>query len=281
MTLVELLVVLGVIAILTAVVVPLAGFYYDERGQDRGARELFAKLRAAEVYAATYNVRCAVVPNIRVVNDSVTGASRLVITDLLVARELTRKELDALTPRLLDARIRRPNPGLNLAPIFVPLASRSGQFEELPGGACVLGETFETTEVELEDGTTDDVLLSSSGLSRIRLLYSVDDLSVIEVSAQPLLQDPLASVLRQHVPAYVWEPDGGLMLADDYTKARVTVYVAMLPDADPSERFLLDPETGEPRLDRHGDPIELVTPIEIYHAVGRVRIGQGQGLDRQ
>ncbi len=50
------------------------------------------------------------------------------------------------------------------------------------------------------------------------------------------------------------------------------IQIGEYPDADPSERFLMDSSTGQPSLDENGNKIVLGTIIDIWRPTGRVRV---------
>ena len=55
-------------------------------------------------------------------------------------------------------------------------------------------------------------------------------------------------------------------------KQRMQIQIGEYPDADPSERFLMDSSTGQPSLDENGNKIVLGTIIDIWRPTGRVRV---------
>ncbi len=59
-SLVEVLVVMGIMAIMMGITIP-AVMMFSQSDSDRGAREVYTLLRAARVYASTYNVNTAVI----------------------------------------------------------------------------------------------------------------------------------------------------------------------------------------------------------------------------
>lgn len=305
LSLVELLVVLAIIGLLAGVIVPTVGFYTRTASQDLGARSIFTVMKAANVYASTHNVEAAVVFNVRGVTDSETGEDRFVMTEFLLARQLKTSEIDAMRPVLGAAGIPIPNQNTQWGAIFVPVVGTLQNFTKIERDAVVLGELFTTEEREVFD--TDALgnivyeqcrdengqlvfdtsgnpvmcpvllditdLLSTTAMSRVRVVPSQDDLSLMEVSATPDLPANLSAVFTGRMPAYVFKPDGSLRVSGSYEKQRATITVAASPAADREERFLLDPETGALDLDENGNPIERVTPILIWQATGRIKIG--------
>ena len=124
-TLVELLVVMAIIVMMTALVVPTlisSGFFSSDKSRT-GARDLFAQLRAANIHATTNNVNAAIAYDVEIPQDSiydvdgdpldtvpaayvsflaqVTGtyvyggfdATRVVLTESILVRQLTIEEL--------------------------------------------------------------------------------------------------------------------------------------------------------------------------------------------
>lgn len=295
LTLVELLVVLGVIAIISAVAIPTlarSGWFTSNKSA-LGARELFTVLRAAKVYATTYNVDTAVAYGMRLVTDSQTGASVPVADSVVLARGLTRDEIKSL--RLGGVNISGDDP------VFVPLRGREGVFRVLPNQTCVLPDLFKAFESESPFGPD---FVSDTGLSDIQLLdLSTDMPTSVEPRTVTTAVDPDGSLdyqlgsLANSFPAHRFTSDGSLATPDGQPKQRFTVRIGMLPDQDPSDRFYVNPNDVEIRrkddwiLAIHHDgtpgnpvqvpwpvnannnqPVDIATPLILFRPTGRVKI---------
>ena len=81
---VELLVVLGIVAILASITVPMLGMFYSNR-TDLMARELFTLIRAAQLYATTHNVHAGIAFGFSVRTDSLSGEPTAIIDSYVVA----------------------------------------------------------------------------------------------------------------------------------------------------------------------------------------------------
>lgn len=279
-SLVELLVVLGIISLMLAIAVPSAKMFYGGSPNDRAVRLLFTTFRAAKVYATTNNVSCAVVFNMRNVLDSRTGENVCILNGVMLARGLKRDEL-------LRRGIPRPRIGTGESPIFVRIQDHDGQFGYLPGMTCILNESFAvgTQEVHATDPITGELLFyypdgpdgegypviitipdltSSTGMRPVRVIGTEwPDL----ITATDLFVDvELGAMFATEIPAYVFLPDGSVKVADSFVKQRIALRVGLRPDEPVEDRFL----EGE------GQPVELVSTLLLYHATGRVKVAKGE-----
>lgn len=284
-SLVELLVVLGIIAIMAAVAVPASNVFRRPNPTDLGARAVFTALRAAQVYSVTHNVGCAVAFNMRIVVDSRTGERIRVLDATTLARELKREEL-------LFAGIPIPRRRAGEPPIYVPLGSDEGQWNFLPSNTCILNEDFELGEVRVQavDPATGELitaidektgeeqvlyttitdLTSSTGMRRIRIIN--DEWPRLMESTDDFEDDRLDAVFRNRLPCYTFDPGGGLDVSPNYVKQRVTLNIGILPDEDVEDRFMMDKQTGDPERDEDGELIQRITRVDVYTATGRVKI---------
>lgn len=284
-SLVELLVVLGIIGLLASIAVPTVRMYMNSDPTSYGARILFQAFKAAKVYAGANNTRCAVVFNIREVEDSLTGETVHVFDAVMMARELKRAEL-------IEAGI--PLPGKGRSPVFVPIVNDTGTFTFLPKGTCILGEGFglgrkfvqavdpDTGEGLVVQVTVDGELVTVPDMIEVDDLVSDTGLFAIRVieNRWPNLMGPIGiadeldTIFTDHLPAYVFGAEGTLDVSDSFTKQRVVLTIGVLPDNEIEERFQIDPDTGDPELDGNDEPIQLVTTLTLYHSTGRIKIGQ-------
>lgn len=287
---IELLVVLGIIAILATVTVPMLGMFQSNR-TDLMARELFTLIRAAQLYATTHNVHAGIGFGFSVRTDSLSGEPTAIIDSYVVARSLKREERKRLGIPNSDKKI------------MVPVTSRDGTFQKFRNGACMLlNETFQEMFVEYNEvpdllvlgengdpitvgddpdeiGTYDGQLVleevtrmvSSIGLSEVRILGD-GDTGIMSVSDGPELPGNLGDIWLDSLPGFVFTPEGSLLPDPLLPKQRMQIQIGQYPDADPSERFLMDSSTGQPTLDENGNRIVLGTIIDIWRPTGRVRV---------
>lgn len=282
LSLIELLIVLGIIAILAAITVPMAGMFYKNR-TDLMARELFTLIRAAQVYATTHNVHAGIGFGFSMRTDSLSGEPAAIIDSYILARSLKREEL---------RRLGIPNSGQRL---MVPVAGRDGTFQKFSNEACILlNETFQEmvtgfividehdfTEIGIHDepgiydGQPDIVevtrVVSSIGLSEVRILGD-GEAGLMSVSDSVELPGILREIWPDSLPGFVFTPEGSLLPDPLLPQQRMQIQIGEYPDADPGDRFLMDNSTGQPSLDENGNKIVLGTVIDIWRPTGRVRI---------
>ena len=290
LSLVELLVVVGVIAILATITVPMLGMFY-ENDTDLMARELFTLIRAAQVYATTHNVHAAVGFGFSMRTDSLSGEPVPIIDSYIIARSLKRDEL---------MHLGLPHSGARL---MVPLAGRDGAFQKFGHEACILlNESFQemvvgfeeipdvlvgdgldepgiygddADEISTNDGQPEIIevtrVVSSIGLSEVRILGN-DRVGVMSVSNSVELPDILREIWPDSLPGLVFTPEGSLLPDPLLPKQRMHIQIGEYPDADPGDRFLMDNSTEQPSLDENGNKIILGTVIDIWRPTGRVRI---------
>ena len=268
-TLVELIVVLAIIGIMTALALPgIARLGSGSRNEvSRAAREIFSLLRAAKVYAATYRVDTAVVYNPQ---------------DLLpvngIAASSTIRRVSAIA--VLYKPLQPPPSMLGCAGCYVPIPGESGQFALLPQDTTILLEKVRVTDVQdLDDidgdGNFQEVRFQAFDFENLQLLESdvFQALGMKEIPVggldsggggaveilnrlAPDPQDP-SGAIKQEFPAHVFKSSGRIVW--NSPKERVRIYVAPSPELAESDRF--DPEIGL-----------VAIPIHLYRSTGRVKI---------
>jgi prepilin-type N-terminal cleavage/methylation domain-containing protein len=173
-TLVELLVVLGIIGLLASISIPLVATMAPTpmRTIETASRELFTLLRGARIYATTYNVKTVVSYAITAPDDTIIDAPCLVLDSVALARLMSREErsrFDVLNALNL----------LNISAgtdVYVPVRNSEGRFTPMHGGTCIISEE-ECSGVRPWIG--EGGYLDIRGLTPV-LLFDLDSLTVIE-----------------------------------------------------------------------------------------------------
>ncbi len=279
-TLVELLVVLGMISILAALAVPgMARIGVFSRNElQRSSRELYAFLRAARIYASTFNVNTAVAysfdnytsPSLDANNDGyLDGAG-----DTLMVEPMT----DSVTGNII--RIIRsaamlyelPSTSGAFAGKYVPVKGEQGDFRTLTGRTCILLnnpvepgfpdliQPLLTPRLPADYPKESDAGSGVRGLSELgmtKIEAYLEDSGPLAPPGDPARDNPVTAFF----PAHVFRSSGRLITAG--AKERYTIYVAPGPEEDPSER-LVDIENP------NGEFVH--TPIQLFKSTGRVKI---------
>jgi len=270
-TLVELLVVLGVIAIISAVTIPVAiqGGWFTPSQSAFAARELFTLEKAARVYASTYNVETAVAYGVELVPDTQLSDSRLVpvATEVALARRLKREEL--IRENLACTELGLAPPFVDLDnDYFVPLSAEEGVFRTIPKQMCVLPDLFEVDDIATP--------VSTRGLMGVQM-YDVSAHQFIE----PRYYDFGSGAVPMNYsvdgdtpnfPAHRFFPDGSVRKSDAFTMQRFTIRVGARPDALFKDRFTVSSDSvpGETPIvalfysSAGADPIINTLPPIVY-----------------
>lgn len=170
LTLMELLVVLAIIALMAAVAFPTfarLGLFSRSELQN-GSRELFAVLRAARVYAATYRVDTAVVYQTPI---SFTEMGSLPAGD--------PKRNALMWPlQKIATMYRHPNPERwGLSEAFVPTRETGEVFKSLPGDTWVLPP--DSLADDPRGLTTVHVVLPGTGAEGVVTDFNEDSLATV------------------------------------------------------------------------------------------------------
>ena len=273
-TLVELLAVLAIIAMMAAVAVPImmkAGFFASDR-RTGSARELYAFLRAAKVYAAQNKVSAAVVyvgpPDIRApeetpplgfgylwpVYDEQLRVSRHCAAAAFMARRLTRQEYEYLKGQLEG----QAPPGFTL-PVdykryYVALQSPNGNVTPMTKG------TF--AYFAAEDPETGEFADTDFGLKAVVVFDADIDLPDGDRDRFRFAIEPDGGLPgADHAWAHVFRPSGEMNAQG--TQERFVISVGLKPEEDPNDRFFVE-------LD--GTLTENLVSIELYRSTGRIKI---------
>lgn len=263
-TMVEILVVIAIVALLSAIALPgFVSLSFGARDElNRSVRELYSLMRAARIYAATFNVNTAVVYNLdnfepldggalinpEPVMDSVTGMHVRVVTAAAMMHQL-------------------PRTSGSFAGGYVPVPGENGQFKTFAGDMVVYlndpvsGETYYYAHASRFQNQGLNV--NAGEVERVHELGMNDSVAVYLEGYGPLADpnlvvDPLSdpTVL---FPAHVFKPSGRLAVGG---QERFSVYIGPSPAEELRIRFV-DPE----------NPGEMIfKTIHMYRSTGRVKI---------
>lgn len=279
MTLPELLVVLTIVAIMSAVAVPafiqLGAFSRDEL--NRSARTVMTLLKAAQQYAITYNVRTAVVyglDNYQPVPASNTPDNyRSPIAD----------SVDGATVRVfMTAALMYQLPASSrFAGNYVFAPRREGEFNVIDGGMVIFlrdpnaGELYYRSDLprfqHFEPTDTSGVdRLYKLGLSNINVY--------LDGSAPftPTTADD--SEAPEPFPAHVFLPSGALEVPtgnQSEIKERYVLQIGPIPSESTQVR-LKDPDQLRFSILQDQKLVNNLQyiPIEVFRSTGRIRIGE-------
>lgn len=310
LTLVELIVVLTIIALMSAVAIPgISRMMSSSDSLSRESRELFSMLSAARVYAATWNVRTAVVYNLdhyqlpqqNPRNEPLPGGASAYRTDSLNGASVRYIDAACMMYALPGSgarfaaevvelkRIGNENPGADLKTedLFVPMYGTEGNWQPFEDNICMTlinpaqvgsagyGQVYGSERPRFnvyEDryGTGVGALGLYPGLPVIL------DYDSFIGSVESDVSIPERVVYLDRFVAHVFTPDGRLD-SPRSEKERFTVYMSYRPDepleirlTDPNvQSFIFPDETTDP-----ANPVLnlRVRPIEITRSTGRVKI---------
>lgn len=202
-TLVELLVVLAILALMASVAVPTfarMGFFSRNEMQST-ARELYALLRAAKIYAATYRVDAAVAyldPN---VSDQTAAAC-----------------LRAVAMMYEHPAFKLPDD----EPVFVPVQDTEGVFDAFEGFAGVI--------LDRDPRPAGEPGAPAPGLSLVDVYFPVSDADYMSVfSSQTVPADRV-----EPLQAHVFTPSGRMR---NWSRERFEVYIGLKEGEDEEERW--------------------------------------------
>lgn len=277
-TLVELLVTLAILSILAAVAIPsFARLGFLSRDElNRGARDVYAMLHAAQVYASTYNVETAVVysPNTAgAMADSITNES----VQCIVGAALMYRWKDGP-----DTPTGRP---------LVPLAYTETGFRLLAGKMTVILREPVYLNSLYDPGTnTSDY--ASLGMKEVWVLPDLFP-GLEGVDRDLIAQDPEN---LHYLPCHLFKPSGAMDSDSNAAKERYSMLIGPGPAEPAEDRWVLNPketpDTGQPNSvfvdpniplvygerDENGSvenkPNLLSAKIYLYKATGRVQIAE-------
>ena len=294
-TLVELMVVLGIIVLLTAVAIPglakLGAFSRDEFR--RSVQEVSGMLRAAQIYATTYNVNTAVVysmdnwsnPEASAV-DSTPGTEPALEDPADPAVAVANPVIDSVSGnpvRQFEAAsimYQLPSTTGALSGYYVPIPTPLGTFTKLPQDMSIL-----LMNPELPSG--GDPLVPANfylelGRSNYRLDATenfVDDMGMTRITAAlgvPTGQDPISfrdyadgttGFVSENFAAHVFKPSGRLAASNG---ERFSIYIAPMASREPDDR-LVQPEFGQ-LINPDGSSNMLYRKIHVFKSTGRTEV---------
>ncbi len=294
-TLVELMVVLGIIVLLTAVAIPglakLGAFSRDEFR--RSVQEVSGMLRAAQIYATTYNVNTAVVysmdnwsENEATLVDSTPagepsdedGADPAVavanpIVDSVSGNPIRQIEAAAIMYQL-------PTTTGRLSEHYVPIPTSAGTFTKLPQDMSILlmnpelpsgGDPLVPANFYLELGRSNyrndatENFVREMGLSRITAALGIptglDPLSFADYA------NGTTGFVAENFAAHVFKPSGRLAASNG---ERFSIYIAPMASRDAGDR-LVDPE-AERLINPDGSSNMLYRKIHVFKSTGRTEV---------
>jgi prepilin-type N-terminal cleavage/methylation domain-containing protein len=311
-TMVELLVVIAMIAILSALALPAISKFRSTARDDlnSASRELHSLLTMAQIYASTYNVNTAVVyavdnwtdPATDPENDGAGAGVENPVTDSVL-----NTPVRAITAAAVMFQLRGSKDAFDLAQpgqdceggqdVYVPVPGRVGNFSTFPGETALLFDdiTNSMNDTSIGGSTPNPMLFPRLGDlnggdnldNRISSAARVGDtqalgMQLIEAIPERLEwdekgMDVVAAELTDLVddaPVFLAHvfTPAGAMDTPESTKERYTVLIAPRPDARHDLR-LFDPAV----VDFYNPPASsnnnlIYVPIHLYSSTGRIRI---------
>jgi len=268
-SLVELIVVLAVIGILAGISIPVVRMF-SQNDLQRGVRPLTSMLRAARVYAATFNVNTAVVYEIAPfpVDDTILGQTVRVLSGATVVYQL-------------------PKDMGKYAGLYVPTPQYGGEFQPFEPGFCVLLQeppspydafpknlAHDMTGDPLEDFKKVTILGMQTGIAVYRGYYRPDprpDDGIPEEEFDP------AGV--EYFVGHIFDGKGALLAEG---KQRFSILFAPMPD-EPREERMWTTRTFEDldlNLWKSGAEPGIMgyqgQEVTIYRSTGRIKTGSLQ-----
>ena len=266
-TLVELLVVLAIVGFIVVLSIPMVGRLGLLGGsqQELAGRELFTLLRAAKIYATTYNVETALAYSVLAGNDSETDARVPYIDSIAIVRRLKPNELRDRVVELDQAALTEPMPVDAPKNWFVPLRDSEGRFKRFTGETCILNDPG--IAADFVDGITIEDSSGSAVETSFDKAMAMDYITLYDEDTGAIIESVKGDL---QFPAHVFGPSGAIVPDSDVQ--RIPLRVGLRPDASPDERFFIDPETGQFEIDENGERRDNAVVVSLYTALGRVKM---------
>lgn len=270
-TLVELLVVLGILAALAAIVVPgMARLGFLSRDElKHGALDLQTILKAAQTFAGTYNVETAVVyaPSDWQPCEPAEG-------ELYIGQPAggIQDSLSGDPERcLIGVSLMIWSKDYNA---FVPLTKVEGGFREIAGEMAVL---LRDPSNEMVPVLNEPDGIAALGMVKVRVMPNFergvsDQEGEIEGEGDCALQKDTPWE-RDYLPAHVFLPSGAMRrTAAPQAKERYTLVIAPRPDVNAEDRQIY-PELGDVwNNEGEGQSNLLSAQLYVYRSTGRVQL---------
>jgi len=249
MTMIELIVVLAVLALMSAIAIPTFARlgYFSRNDLQATARELHSMLKAAKIYAATYRVNTAVAYSVVPVIDSRTGATVEIIDAAALVYEFPEKIRD-----LTDFQDQSNDLHTDA---FVPItASLTGAF---------FRSTKQDTCVLMQGLPGYDLKRTLNTIRIYRVEPQISENNEPRFIAYPVETLPAYRDNRDRFFAHIFKTGGQVVVSDPSLPERFRMYVGYRPDGNTTERYVDEART------------ELrVETIELSQNTGRVQLVQ-------
>lgn len=313
-TLVEVLVVLAIVALVSAIAIPglakLGAFSRDEF--KRATQDTYSILRAAQLYATTYNVNTAVVYSMDHYSPAEAGDPYIapeneVGTDLGEPISVDARITDSLTGapvRQIEAAAVMYELSSTMGPLagrYVPVAGELGEFRPLPQGMSILLISPEPEDIDTTDPTNPifGEYYAEFDFSNYRssaLVNRIGRLGMSRITAALGLPQALAGpdlyafandptlYQTEKFPAHIFRPSGRISMPDFGAPEcsagcggeRFSLYIA--PTADrPLDERLVQPELIDlVYTDTNGVVRSNLRykEIQIFKSTGRIAVPQ-------
>ncbi len=258
-SLTELLVVLGVIALMAGIIVPtaLSRRNLSTANMRTASRELYALLAATKVYAATHNVPTAVVYGIREMGDSHLGKRIQVIDSVAVVRGF--KDPDEVAALQRDLGVA----GKAAADYFRPITHEQGNFNRLSNNVALLPLVYDEPDWVFDEHEMS-ISAKETGFVPVRLTR-VEEGGVVVFDPNHDFNGA-RSFPGLAFPAHVFLPSG-IMRKPAEASERLKLHVGPMPDEALSLRFETTDgavNTGRPRF----------MQLFLFPSTGRVAIAE-------
>ena len=288
LSLVELLVVMAILAILGGLTVPALLTFLPADDLEGDTRELFTRLKFAQVHAISQHVDTAVVyaldnylspqfdpenddPLREPVNDSITGGAYRVATAYAVVERIKDEDLANFIRSVAS-----PLPGdADNAELYAPLDSEEGNFTEFDFTVSLLLEDLVTraslyksarpryvtyTENEADPEAIYVNQLDTLGMSNVFVVLGYEEAE--DAFEGELPPGSVTGVSIVPFPGHIFKQTGGMYVPYNAPE-RFTIHVAPKPNIDPEQRVENASVVTSPLV---------VRGIDLYRSTGRVRI---------